>query len=157
MKKKIIMLILLVSSYTCLSQVDSTYYYKSKEILDKYPKSRIKPEFLYKSALIVYKELGILVPYRFAIAQCILETSLGTSGVGRRKNNPYSINSRKGYKSYKNIEEGILDYYFYISKNYLKCKTVEQLFKNFTNCKGKRYATERGYEHRFKKEYSNLK
>ena len=135
---------------SAFGQIDSTYYYNSKKILDKYPKSRIKAEHLYNSAKKIYEEKGIIVPYKLAISQAILETSLGNSGVGKSRNNPFSINSKKGYKRYDLIENGVLDYYYFISNRYLYCKTLDQLLINFTNCSNKRYAQDRSYEKRLK-------
>ena len=91
-----------------------------------------------------------------AIAQAILETSLGNSGVGKTRNNPFSINSKKGYKNYLLIEDGVMDYYYFISKRYLRCKTIDELLNNFTNCSGKRYAKDTSYEKRLKKIFYNL-
>jgi uncharacterized FlgJ-related protein len=156
MKKKLITLLLLTSA-VCFSQVDSTYYYNAKKILDKYPKSRIKPEFLYNSALKTYSEQNIVVPYELAIAQSIIETSLGNAGVGKSKNNPFSINSKNGYINYVTIEEGISAYYDRISSYYLKTKTLEQLLKKFTNNIGKRYASDKLYEARLRKRINALR
>jgi flagellum-specific peptidoglycan hydrolase FlgJ len=146
----------MVICYSAYGQIDSTYYYNSKKILEKYPKSRIKAEDLFESAKKIYDEKGIIVPYKLVITQAIIETSLGTSGVGKTKNNPFSLNSKEGYRKYELIENGILAYYYFISNRYLNCKTVEQLLNNFTNCKGKRYAQDKRYEKRLKKQYNLL-
>lgn len=156
MKKIIITLMMLITSTICLSQVDSTYYYKSKAILDKYPNSRIKPEFLYNSAIKAYDENKVVVPCELAVAQAIIETSLGNTGVGKSKNNPFSLNSKDGYIVFDNIEDGILAYYYKLSTFYLKTKTMEQLLKNFTNHIGKRYASDRLYEIRLKKQLKKI-
>jgi hypothetical protein len=157
MKRKLITLMMLVTSAVCFSQVDSTYYYNAKKILDKYPKSRIKPEFLYDSAIKAYNDHCVVVPYELAIAQSIIETSLGNTGVGISKNNPFSINSKNGYVVYSTIEEGILAYYDKLSIYYLKNKTMEQLLKNFTNNIGKRYASDKLYETRLRKRIKSLR
>lgn len=157
MKRKLITLMMLVTSAVCFSQVDSTYYYNAKRILDNYPKSRIKPEFLYDSAVKTYNENSIVVPYELAIAQSIIETSLGNTGVGKSKNNPFSINSKNGYINYATIEEGISAYYSRLSKNYLKNKTLDQLLKKFTNNIGKRYASDKLYETRLRKRINALR
>jgi flagellum-specific peptidoglycan hydrolase FlgJ len=148
--KKILQLIVIVFSITAYGQIDSSYYYNSKKILDNYPKSRVKAEVLFNSAKKIYDEKGVIVPYELAISQAIVETSLGNKGVGKKRNNPFSLNSKKGYRVYSSIENGILDYYYFISF-YLKCRTTEQLFKNFVNCSGNRYASSKKYERNLKK------
>jgi len=93
MKKLLLPIIIIcVSAY---SQIDSSYYYNSKKILEKYPKSRIRAEHLYNSTKIIYEEKGIVVPYKLAMTQAILESSLGNSGVGKTRNNTFNINSKK--------------------------------------------------------------
>jgi flagellum-specific peptidoglycan hydrolase FlgJ len=154
--KKVLLILLVMLSFSVKAQIDSTYYYKSKEILDKFPKSRVTAEDLYESAKKIYCDLGIIVPYRLAISQAIIETSLGNVGVGKSKNNPFSLNSKSGYKKYLTIKEGILDYYFFIAKNYLSCRSVEQLLNNFINCSKKRYAVSKDYEKKLKRTYKLL-
>jgi flagellum-specific peptidoglycan hydrolase FlgJ len=146
----------MVICYSAYGQIDSTYYYESKKILEKYPKSRIKAEDLFESAKKIYDEKGIIVPYKLAISQAIIETSLGNTGVGKSKNNPFSLNSKEGYRKYELIKNGVLDYYYFISNRYLNCKTAEQLLNNFVNCNGKRYAQDRRYEKLLKKQYNTL-
>ena len=119
-------------------QIDSTYYHNCNIILKSYPKSKISADMFYEVAKEVLDETGILVPYDLAIAQGILETSLGNAGVGRR-NNPFSINSRKGYIRYNTMRDGVKAYYSLIARKYLKCRTYEQLKYNFVNCSGNRY------------------
>ncbi len=156
MKKLLLLVMVICYSTYGYGQVDSTYYYNSKKILEKYPKSRIKAEDLFESAKKIYDEKGIIVPYKLAISQAIIETSLGNSGVGKTRNNPFSLNSKEGYRKYELIENGVLDYYYFISNKYLNCKTAEQLLGNFINCGGKRYASDRNYERKLKKQYKLL-
>ena len=137
--KKIILIMLLSSPlWGMTQQIDSTYYYNSKKILKDYPKSRISAEVFFNAAQKTFEKYGILVPYDIAIAQGILETGLGNFGVGKR-DNPFSINSRKGYIRYNSIEEGVAAYYSLMARKYLSCKTRIQLLQNFTNCAGNRY------------------
>lgn len=147
---------MIICGYTSYSQIDSTYYINSKKILEKYPKSRIKAEDLYESAKKIYDEKGIIVPYKLAISQAIIETSLGNSGVGKNRNNPFSLNSKKGYKRYDQIKDGVIDYYYFVSNGYLRCKSINELLTNFTNCKGYRYAETRSYEAKLKRQYFAL-
>lgn len=154
--RNIILIFILTIALNMNAQVDSTYYQKAKEILLKYPKSKVKAEHLYNSAKTTYDETGIVVPYKLAISQAIIETSLGNTGVGIRKNNPFSLNSRKGYIYFRNYELGVLAYYRKMAKFYLLCKTVDDLLKNFVNCDGYRYATTPLYEVRLLKVYNSL-
>lgn len=143
--KRITFLFLFISLIS-YGQIDSTYYYSSEKILKLYPKSRINPSHLYDNAKLIYEKYDIVVPYKLAIAQALLETGLGSTGVGKSKNNPFSINSSKGYVYYNNIEDGIRAYYFLIAKRYLRCKNLDELLRNFTNCNNLRYAETKQYE-----------
>lgn len=155
--RKIISLLLILISVSAFSQVDSTYYERSVKVLEKFPKSRVTAEDLYTSAKIVYEEQGIVVPLELAIAQAIIETSLGGAGVGKTRNNPYCINSKKGYVKYNNVVDGVLAYYRLIASRYLKCNSVDSLLKNFKHCQGYRYASSKVYETTLKKQYYKIK
>ena len=148
--KKVITFTLLFLSIISYSQIDSLYYENSKTILKNYKKSRITAEQLYNIANEVNDSLGIVVPYELAISQALLETGLGSTGVGKNRNNPFSINSSKGYRYYDKIEDGIRAYYYLMARRYLKCRTYEQLLTNFVNCNNKRYAEYKGYENDLK-------
>lgn len=154
--RNLILIFILTISLNMNAQVDSTYYQNAKEILLKYPKTRVTAEHLYNSAKTAYDETGIVVPYKLAISQAIIETSLGNTGVGIKKNNPFSLNSPNGYIYYKDIEFGVLAYYRKMTKTYLKCKTIDQLLINFVNCNNQRYATTPLYEGRLRKVYYSL-
>ena len=157
MKKTLFYLFTILFVNISFSQIDSTYYYKCEKILKSYPKSKITASDLYNASLITYEKHNIVVPAELAIAQAIVETSLGNSGVGKSRNNPYSINSRKGYKRYKRISDGVLEYYDMMARNYLRCKNTEQLLYNFRNCKGGRYATSETYTSYLRKIYYKIK
>lgn len=147
-------MLLSISSY---SQIDSTYYFNSKKILEHYPKSKINAEDLYSIAIEINDEFGIIVPYELALGQAIIETGLGAVGVGKTRNNPYSINSKKGYVRYSTVKDGIRGYYRIMARRYLNCKTQEQLLKNFVNCSKRRYASFVGYEIKLKKQITFLR
>lgn len=154
--KKLILIYVLLFFWDCHAQVDSTYYYEAKKILGSFPKSKITAEDLYQSALKIYDEQQITVPYQLAIAQAITETSLGNSGVGKSRNNPFSINSKKGYLIFPTMSDGVLAYYNFIAIKYLSCRTLSQLLNNFSNCNGKRYASDKTYEAKLKKKIKIL-
>lgn len=90
------------------------------------------------------------VPVRLALAQAHLESGFGSSDLAKQKNNPYSIRSGRTYATYKNIDDGVKAYYKLIASRYLKCKSIDQLLKNFTTCEGYRYAGSRNYEIKLK-------
>lgn len=157
MKKTLFIIFAILISNISVSQIDSTYYYKCEKILKNYPKSRISAKDLYNAQIYVYEKYNIEVPCELAISQAIIETSLGNSGVGKSRNNPYSINSKNGYKRYVKIYDGVLAYYDLMSRRYLKCKTVDEILYNFRNCKGGRYATSNSYTYELRKVYYKLK
>jgi hypothetical protein len=137
--------------YTIGSQEwkDSTFrmYEKRAEIYLKKIKTPIKPAMLSLAAYNVYDSLGILVPLELALAQATLESSLGTKGRSPI-NNPFNVGE---YDSgtvlwFDNTFDGIQAYYFLVAKNYLRCKSLNTLLKNFTNCNGRRYASKDTYE-----------
>ncbi len=93
---------------------------------------------------------NIDVPVKLALAQAHLESGFCKSELSRQKNNPYSIRSGRSYASYKNIDDGVKAYYKLIASKYLKCKSIDQLLKNFSTCEGYRYAGSRNYEIKLK-------
>ena len=154
--KKFITITLLLLSSIVFSQIDSTYYFKSKRILENYPKSRITAQEIFNAAQEVYSKNGIFVPCELVIAQGVLETSLGRSGVGIRNNNVFSIKGNGSYKVYKSTKHGLIDYYHKISESYLKNKTINQLLNNFRNINGYRYASSKKYEIDIKRLYTSF-
>ncbi len=137
--------------YTIGSQEwkDSTFkmYEKRAEIYLQKTKTPIKPAMLSLAAYNVYDSLGILVPLELALAQATLESSLGTKGRSP-VNNPFNVGEydSKTVLWFDNTFDGIQAYYFLIAKNYLSCKSLNTLLKNFTNCNGRRYASKDTYE-----------
>jgi len=156
MLKKITLLAVLLSSGLLQAQIDSTYYHESKKILDHFPTTKISAVDLYSAALEVYEVYNIIVPYQLAIAQAIIETSLGNAGVGKTRNNPFSINSKKGYVNYPSMGTGVKAYYYFMATKYLQCKTLPQLLRNFVNCNNKRYAKDKLYERKVKNKIKYL-
>ena len=121
---------------------------------EKAPNSPIKPEMLTLAAHNVYDSTGILIPVEFALAQAQIESSMGTKGRSP-VNNPYNVGEYDSgtVKWFNNTYEGIEAYYFLLAKNYMKCKSIDMLFKNFSNCSGKRYASNLEYEVEVSKQY----
>jgi hypothetical protein len=121
---------------------------------EKAPKSPIKAEMLTLAAHNVYDSTGVLVPVEFALAQAQIESSMGTKGKSP-VNNPFNVGEYDNgtVMWFDNTYKGIEAYYFLIVKNYLRCKSLDMLFKNFTNCNGKRYASNPDYEAEISKQY----
>ncbi len=103
-----------------------------------------------------YDSTGTLVPVELALLQAQIETSMGRAGRSP-ENNPFNVGeTSKGTTMWFNSTfEGTQAYYFLIAKNYLRCKTVEELLMNFSNCSGHRYAEEE-YEIKVSSEYIRI-
>jgi hypothetical protein len=139
---------------------DSTFkmYEKRADVYLKKVRTPIKPAMLSLAAYNVYDSLGILVPLELVLAQATLESSMGTKGKSPI-NNPFNVGE---YDSgtvlwFENTFDGIQSYYFLIAKNYLKCKSLNTLLKNFTNCNGKRYASSLSYEVKLTNEINKIR
>lgn len=104
-----------------------------------------------------YDSTGTLVPVELALLQAQIETSMGRAGRSP-ENNPFNVGeTSKGTTMWFNSTfEGTQAYYFLIAKNYLRCKTIEELLLNFSNCSGHRYAEEE-YEIKVSSEYLRIK
>lgn len=120
----------------------------------KYPKSPIKGGMLALAAYNTYDSTGVLVPVEFALAQAQLESSMGTEGRSPI-NNPYNVGEwdDKTVLWFDDTFSGVQAYYFLVVKKYLSCKSLDMLFKNFTNCNGHRYASKPTYEIEIEKQY----
>lgn len=127
-------------------------------ISEKYPDSPIKGGMLSLAAHNVYDSTGILVPVEFALAQAQIESSMGTKGKSPI-NNPYNVGEYDSgtVKWFNNTYDGIEAYYFLISRRYMKCKSIHMLFKSFTDCAGRRYASSLGYEVEIEKQYQYIR
>lgn len=127
--------------------VDSTFKdYKIRSSLyltrPRFSGTPLTGELLTFCARNAYDSTGILVPVELALAQCQWESSFGREGKSPKRN-PFNIgeNDSGTVKWFDSTNEGVQAYYYLMSINYLKCKTVEELLFNFTNCSGKRYAS----------------
>lgn len=95
-----------------------------------------------------YDSTGILLPVELALAQCQWESGMGLKGKSPKRN-PYNIGE---YDSgtvmwFKSTFDGVQAYYYFMCKDYLKCSTLDELFTNFVNCSGHRYASGEYEEH----------
>jgi hypothetical protein len=127
--------------------VDSTfsdYEHKANLYLNRpiFNNTPLTGEMLSHCAKNTFYKYDILVPLELALAQCQFESSMGLEGRSPRKN-PYNLGE---YDSgtvmwFDKTSDGVQAYFDLIAKDYLSCKTPEQLMMSFTNCSGKRYAS----------------
>lgn len=125
---------------------------------DKWKNSPIKADMLALAAYNAYDSTGVLLPVELALTQAQIESAMGTRGRSPDKN-PYNIGE---YDSgtvmwFETTFDGVQAYYYFMVRDYLKCKSINTLFKNFTNCKGKRYASNPEYEIKVSKQYDYVK
>lgn len=104
-----------------------------------------------------FDSTGILVPVELALSQAQWESSMGREGRSPI-NNPFNIGEHDSGTVlwYNSTFEGVQAYYYWVSRTYLKCSTLERLLLNFVNCDGYRYAVE-GYEENVSKQYRIIK
>lgn len=126
--------------------VFSDYEYRASIYLQKF-NTPIEPGMLKLAAYNTYDSTGILVPLELALAQAQLESSMGTKGRSP-VNNPFNVGEYDNGTViwFSSTFEGVQAYYYLIAKNYLRCKSINTLFKSFTNCNGYRYASAPNYE-----------
>jgi hypothetical protein len=132
--------------------IDSLFseYEKSANIYlsqEKFQKSPIKGFMLSTCAKDAYLMTGIFLPVELALAQAQIESSMGMKGRSPI-NNPFNIGEYddKTMMTFNSTYEGVKSYYTYMTQNYLKCRPIDLLLKNFTNCGGYRYASKDSYE-----------
>lgn len=104
-------------------------------------------QMLEDAAKLAYKNYQVQVPLELALAQGQFETMMGTKG-RNPDTNPYNVYEYDDgtHKKYSTIQEGINDYFDLMARRYLSGKTMEDLFVNFVNDEGNRYATDPEYE-----------
>jgi len=129
--------------------------YLSRDIFENSP---IKPYMLTSAAKDQYLATGVFLPVELALAQAKIESSMGTKGRSP-KTNPFNIGEYDSQTAmrFKNTYEGIKAYYRFMTNNYLKCKNVDELLKQFTNCNHLRYASANGYEDKIAKEINHIR
>jgi hypothetical protein len=102
----------------------------------------IQGEMLALAAHNAYDSTGILLPVELCLAQCQWESGMGLKGRSP-ENNPFNIGE---YDSgtviwFNSTFEGTQAYFYFMCNDYLSCKPLSDLFKNFVNCDGHRYAS----------------
>lgn len=115
----------------------------------------IKGHMLRLAAHNAFDSTGIILPVGLALAQAQLESYMGTKGRSPEKN-PYNVGEydNRTVKYFETTFDGVQAYYYLMCRNYLRCKTMNHLFKNFTNCSGNRYASSKGYEKAVSSQYN---
>lgn len=116
--------------------------------------TKLSGQILADAWLLTKEKYGIDIPVTLALAQVKLESSYATSLLSVKKNNPYSLRNKSGYKIYKNLSDGVNDYYKLMATRYLNCKKMNELLKNFVSCQGYRFAGSKDYESSLKREIS---
>jgi hypothetical protein len=123
--------------------------------LERFHETPIESWMMAAAAYTVFDSTGILVPLELALSQVQLESSIGTKGRSHI-NNPFNVGERDSSTvlCFKSTFEGVQAYYFLMAKDYLKCKTLDELFEtNFSNCSNQNYATSKTYGISVKKQY----
>jgi hypothetical protein len=123
----------------------------------QFEKSPIKGFMLSTCAKDAYLITGIFLPVELALAQAQLESSMGTKGRSP-DTNPFNIGEYNSstVMTFPSTYEGVKAYYKYMTSDYLKCRPIDLLLKNFTNCGGYRYAGSPDYEKRISELYFSI-
>jgi len=119
--------------------------------------SPVTGELLALAAYNAYDSTGILLPVELCLAQCQWESGMGLRGKSPT-NNPFNIGEydRGTVLWYDSTFEGTQAYFYFMTNNYLSCSTIDELFKNFVNCAGYRYASS-DYESHIPEQYYFIK
>lgn len=115
-------------------------------------------EILTLCARNAYDSTGILLPLELALSQATWESGMGREGRAP-KNNPFNVGENDSGTTlyFESTFEGTQAYYYYMCNDYLRCRTIEELFAGFINCGGKRYATSGDYEMHIRNSYYSIK
>jgi uncharacterized FlgJ-related protein len=152
MKILFIFLITLFGFYLNKTQSEYDIYLNKANIILKEYKTEMSGKMMADAWIKTKEKFGVDVPIHLSLAQAKMESKYCTSSLAKSKNNPYSLKGTKTYKTYTSLEEGVIAYYELMAKNYLRCKSIDQLLNNFVNCNGYRYAESTIYESNLKKE-----
>lgn len=119
--------------------------YLSREEFEGTP---INGEMLALAAENAFDSTGILLPVELCLAQCQWESGMGLKGKSP-KNNPFNVGEYDGGTVlwFDSTFEGIQAYFYLMTTKYLSCSDIEDLFKSFVNCSGRRYASGSYEEH----------
>jgi hypothetical protein len=125
---------------------------------DNFKDSPITGDILSNSAKNTYDSTGIIIPLELVLAQAHWESNLGRAG-RTPKTNPFNIGEYDNITvmRFNSTHEGVQAYYDLIANRYLRCKTIDELLNNFTDCDGFRYATSKTYENSIQSKYNYIR
>ena len=132
----------------------NTYAAQAQKYLNRpaFSGSPIDGSMMARGAQNAYYNYNRQVPLDLALAQGQFETKLGTaantSGRPNKKTNPWNVGEYDNGTMLKfpDTMAGVQAYYNLMAKKYLATRTPEQLYKNFVNTAGNRYASDSRYE-----------
>ena len=105
------------------------------------------------------------VDLKFVLAQGHIESHFGTKGIAAKTNSVFNVGSWDGVsaehinmsgKGYIHPDRSVEPYLEKLKTTYLVGKSEKDMFKNFVNRKGQRYASNPNYEHQLKRVYDNI-
>lgn len=113
------------------------------------PKSKINAQAIVDACLEHKMNLS------FVLAQAQLESNFGTTGIAKKTNSVWNVNSYDGRSAeyiiknklgYSHPDESIIPYINLLKTKYLVNKSEEHLLQNFVSTTGHRYASNKEYE-----------
>lgn len=104
-----------------------------------------------------FDSTGILLPLELALSQAQWESNMGRAGRSPI-NNPYNVGEYDNgtVLYFETTFDGVQAYYYLMCNNYLSCWSLNELFVNFVNCEGNRYASKATYERSIKYKYYQI-
>lgn len=143
-----------------LDSVFSQYEKRAEAWLSRevFKGSPIKASMLALAARNAYDSTGVFVPVELALAQAQWESGMGREGRSP-DTNPFNIGEYDNgtVKWFKSTFEGVQAYYYQVSRTYLRCRTLDELFTSYVDCSGHRYASTETYEETISNEYYHIK
>ncbi len=134
------------------------YATKAQLYLDRerFKGTPLSGKLLKECAKKTYDSTGVIVPLELALSQAQWESGMGLKGRSP-KNNPYNIGEWNTLgittMTFKSTKHGVQSYYNLIAKKYINKKSIKDLFKNFVNENGHRYAHSKLYEKHISEQY----
>ena len=105
------------------------------------------------------------VDLKFALAQGHIESHFGTKGIASKTNSVFNVMSFDGLsaeqiikkgKGYTHPDHSVKPYLKLLTTKYLVDKTEEDMFLEFVNIHGERYASNKNYEMQLLNIYNNI-
>ena len=123
---------------------------------ERFKGTPLSGKLLRECAKKTYDSTGIIVPLELALSQAQWESGMGLKGRSP-KNNPYNIGEWNTLgittMTFNSTKHGVQSYYNLIAKKYLKERSVKELFKDFIDLNGHRYASSKLYEKYISEQY----